>query len=168
MKARISSVLLITLLAFASTVSAQERVTASEKADKLRLELVDVQSREESLRLRLDQLEEDLRRENIERYFAGIGSTRPEELRENRRRQLTIERDGIHTQLRILAANRTRLENAISAADIEAYHQSAMSTTDQVLLVGISSIASWAVMIGGLVVMLTTGAGILALRRSVV
>jgi len=49
--------------------------------------------------------------ESIERDLAGIGSVHPEELREHRRKLLTIERNGLQTQLDLLEerprANRT-------------------------------------------------------------
>ena len=57
--------------------------------------------------------------------MSGIGSTRPEELREQRRRQLEIERNGVRAQLNLLATSHTRLETAIAQADAEAYRQSA-------------------------------------------
>ena len=48
--------------------------------------------------------------------MAGIGSTRPEELREHRRELLTIERNGLQTQLDLLEEDRARIEAAIAAA----------------------------------------------------
>lgn len=55
--------------------------------------------------------------ESIERELAGIGSTRPEELREHRRRLLTIERNGLQKQLDLLEEDRAGLEAAIAAAE---------------------------------------------------
>jgi hypothetical protein len=70
-------------------------------------------------------LEESLKPENIESSLAGVGSTKPEDLREQRRRQLEIERNGVQAQLNLLATSHTRLEQAIAQADAEAYRQSA-------------------------------------------
>src|SRR2546426_8044784 len=98
---------------------------AQEQAARLRLQLSDVQAKQTELQMRLQQLEEDLKPENIERSLAGVGSTRPEDLREQRRRQLEIERTSVRAQLDQLAVSRTRLETAIARADAEAYHQSA-------------------------------------------
>ncbi|HEY2972375.1 MAG TPA: hypothetical protein VGJ48_07675 [Pyrinomonadaceae bacterium] len=64
----------------------------------------------------------------IERSLAGVGSTRPEELRELRRRQLSIERDSVRAQLKLVGASRERLEAAIRTADNQAYQQSAEQT----------------------------------------
>jgi hypothetical protein len=125
MKVNASSVLFALLFFLVATVNAQEPVSAAETADKLRAQLLDVQFQEENLKLRLQQLDEDLKPENIQRALAGIGSTRPEELRESRRRQLQIERDGIAAQLKVLETSRVRLEAAILEADARAYQESA-------------------------------------------
>ena len=69
--------------------------------------------------------QEYLKPENIEKGLAGIGSTRPEELREQRRRQLEIEKKSVQTRLDQLATSRTRLETRIVQADAAAYHSSA-------------------------------------------
>lgn len=99
--------------------------TAQERAASLRQQLAEVQTQQTELQTRLQQLEEDLKPENIEKGLAGIGSTRPEELREQRRRQLEIERKSVQTRLDQLATRRTRLENGIAQADADAYHRSA-------------------------------------------
>jgi hypothetical protein len=77
------------------------------------------------MQARDEQLEEDLKPENIERSLAGIGSTRPELLREQRRRQLEIARARVRLQLDELDRSHTRLEAAIAEADAVAYWQSA-------------------------------------------
>jgi hypothetical protein len=126
MKSQIYPVLLILLVATALNTQAQPKSAAAE-AEDLRLQLLDLQTQEENLRARAAQLDEALKPENIERSLAGVGSTRPEELREARRRQLQIERDGITSQLKILESSRMRLEAAIRDADARAYHESAGS-----------------------------------------
>jgi len=98
---------------------------AQERAASLRAQLVEAQARQAELQTRLQQLEEGLKPENIERSLAGFGSVHPEELREARRRQLEIEKRGVQSQLDVLAASRARLETAISHADAESYRQSA-------------------------------------------
>ncbi len=118
-------VLLFGLL-FTSRILAQDPPTLpAEAAADLRARLVEVQANEAERHARLNQLDEALKPENIERSLAGIGSTRPEELREQRRRELTIERDGVRKQLDLLATSRARLESAIQTADNLAYQQSA-------------------------------------------
>lgn len=98
---------------------------AQERAASLHSQLAQIQSQLAELQMRLEQLEEDLKPESIERSLAGVGSTRPEELREARRRQLEIEKKSTESQLDTLAASRTRLEAAIAQADNESYYESA-------------------------------------------
>src|SRR5947207_9650824 len=98
---------------------------AQERAANLRAQLIEAQARQAELQTRLQQLEEDLKPENIERSLAGVGSVHPEELREARRRQLEIGRRGVQSQLDVLAASRSRLETAIAAADAGSYRQRA-------------------------------------------
>jgi hypothetical protein len=132
MKVKCKSLLFVLLLlSFITTAHSQQPATAAETAEKLRLQLLEVQSQEETLKTRLQQLDEDLKPENIQRSLAGIGSTRPEELRESRRRQLQIERDGVAAQLKILETSRARLEAAILDADTRAYHESARPPVTQ-------------------------------------
>jgi hypothetical protein len=125
MKFKGNVIFICLLFVFIVTTQAQQPSTAAESAEKLRTQLLDVQQKEEALRARAAQLDEALKPENIERSLAGVGSTKPEELRDARRRQLQIERDGIDAQLKVLEASRTRLEAAIRDADARAYQESA-------------------------------------------
>lgn len=131
MKSLIYTVLLISL--FTLNTQAQQPKSAAEESENLRLQFLEVQEREEALRARAAQLDEALKPENIERSLAGVGSTRPEELRETRRKQLQIERDGVAAQLKVLESSRVRLEAAIRDADVRAYHQSAAPVDVMVL-----------------------------------
>lgn len=127
MKFRIAFILLTTLvLVYAARVSAQESSDAGQTIEGLRAQLSSLQDHEADRKIRLEQLNFDLKPENIERYFNGIGSTRPEELREARRRQLQTEKDRVVAQLEQLAASRGRLEKAITSAQAKAYQQSAL------------------------------------------
>lgn len=128
------SLLVLTFLAGNLTMSvfaqgATPQSSARERVADLRRQLSDVEARQAELQARLQQIEENLKPENIERGLAGVGSTRPEELREQRRRQLEIERTGVRSQLDLLATSRSRLETAVVQADGEAYRQSANGVT---------------------------------------
>lgn len=125
--------LALVLLAFALMGAAygQDQPSAAETADNIRFKLLDLQAQEENLKAQLNELNEAIKPENIERSLAGVGSTRPEELREARRRQLTIQRDSIQAQLNILATSRTRLETSLAEAQARAYHDSARPATGQ-------------------------------------
>lgn len=125
MRTRNTLVLLFMLLIFGSNTIAQEQPSAADTAASMRLQLSQLQAKEEELRSRLEELDVALKPESIERALAGIGSTKPEELREHRRRMLTIQRDGVTAQLKTLAESRSRLESRISAAEADAYLESA-------------------------------------------
>jgi len=119
---RIPAILLLSGL-LATTTLAQ--TTAQEIAANLRVQLSEVEVRQAEMQSRSEQLEEDLKPENIERSLAGIGSTRPELLRERRRRQLEIASTRVRAQLVELARVHTRLEAALAEADAAAYWESA-------------------------------------------
>jgi len=125
MQLRAALVLLFIVLVVTANVAAQDVTSPVEPGAKLRQQLFEVQGKEAELRIQLEQIVEALKPENIERTFAGIGSTKPEELREHRRRLLNIEKDGVLAQLKILEQRRSHLETAIPAAEAEAYLQSA-------------------------------------------
>ncbi len=119
-------ILLISLILISAPgILAQDGQSAAQTAEQLRSQLRDLQTEEADLQARLQQLDWDLKPENIERFFAAVGTTRPEELREQRRRQLQIERDKVNARIAGLATSRMRLESAIGTADAEAYRQSA-------------------------------------------
>lgn len=98
------------------TVAAQQRTGREVTASTLKQELFDLEAKETRLRMRLEELDEQLKPESIERELAGIGSVHPEKLREHRRKLLTIERNGLQRQLDLLEEDRARIEAAIADA----------------------------------------------------
>ena len=106
--------------------SAYAQQSAQDRAASLRAQLAEVQAKQAELQMRLQQLEEALKPENIESNLAGVGSTHPEELRAQRRRQLENEKAGVSAQLDQLTISHRRLETAIAEAEAAAYHQSAL------------------------------------------
>jgi chromosome segregation ATPase len=97
-----------------------ERLTrAEQRAEQLRSQLFDAQSKLADLGSRLEQVEYMLKPENIERSMQGYGNVRPEEAREARKRQLESEKGRLQAQINILETSRTRLEQAITTADNE-------------------------------------------------
>lgn len=97
-----------------------ERLTrAEQRAEQLRSQLVDVQTKIADLESKLEEIEYALKPENLERATQVYGSTRPEEVRETRRRQLESERARLNAQLRILKTSQTRLEVSTANADSE-------------------------------------------------
>ncbi|HKO43577.1 MAG TPA: hypothetical protein VJU84_09810 [Pyrinomonadaceae bacterium] len=97
-----------------------ERLTrAEQRAENLRMQQIDVESKLADLQVRLDQTEWAIKPENIERMNAGYGSVRPEEARETRRRQLEGEKNRLLAQIKILETSRARLEQSVATADAE-------------------------------------------------
>lgn len=157
------------VLALGVTVSAQETTSAAEQAEKLKAQLLEAQAKEAGLRERLQQLDEAIKPENIERSLAGVGSTRPEELREARRKQLSIQRDSVLAQLQTIESGRLRLESAVANAEAAAYQESARpkpSGEGQMMMVagGLSQKVMFAG--GGFVLLVLGGAGALLYRRN--
>ena len=97
-----------------------ERLSRAEaRSAALRTELRDVQTKEADLEARAEDVDYALKPENIERATAGYGTTHPEEVREQRRRQLESEKQRIRKQLDQLAISHTRLDEAIATSDAE-------------------------------------------------
>jgi len=125
MKLAKTLILTVALLSAITATATEDKSEVAQSVESLRLQLLEVESKEAALEAKAHQLDEDLKPENIERSLAGIGSTRPEDLRELRRRQLTIEKDSVSTQLKVLARSRERLESVLRTAETQAYQQSA-------------------------------------------
>lgn len=101
------------------TLIDMERLTrAEQRAESLRAQQVDVESKLADLQSKLEQIEYQLRPENIERA-AGYGTVHPEEARDARRRQLENERSRVLAQVKILETSRARLATSVATADAE-------------------------------------------------
>ncbi len=97
-----------------------ERLTrAEQRAEQLRSQLIDVQAKIADFESKLEQIEFALRPENIENSTAGYGSTRPEQAREARKKQLEGERSRVQAQLKLVECSKSRLEVAVANADSE-------------------------------------------------
>ena len=97
----------------------QRLIYAEQRADNLRKQLLDTQTKTIEVETRLEQVEYEIRPDVIERTGNFSGSTRPEEVRELRRRTLDNERTRLKAQAEILKTNRIRLEIAVPQADAE-------------------------------------------------
>lgn len=95
----------------------KELSAAEERAVNLRGQLDQTLTRENDLRTRIEQLDYQMRPEVINMETATIGSLRPEEVRENRRKSLESERRRAADQLTQSETARVRLESAIANAD---------------------------------------------------
>jgi hypothetical protein len=84
---------------------------------ELRKQLIELIEKETSFKMRLAQLEEDMRPENIERAMATYGTTRTAELRDTRRRVLENDKRGVESLLQLTSQSRLRLEDDVRQAD---------------------------------------------------
>jgi hypothetical protein len=97
-----------------------ERLTrAEQRAEQLRMQLIDVQSKAADFEAKIEELDYALKPENIERATQGYGTVHPEEAREARRRQLESEKARVQAQLKILQTSQQRLETSVANADNE-------------------------------------------------
>ncbi|HKU77670.1 MAG TPA: hypothetical protein VJR02_27400 [Pyrinomonadaceae bacterium] len=97
-----------------------ERLTrAEQRAEQLRSQLMDVQAKIADFESKIEQIEWALKPENLENSTAGYGSTRPEALRDARKKGLESERTRVQAQLKLAETSRSRLEGAVANADSE-------------------------------------------------
>lgn len=92
---------------------------AEQRAEQLRAQLLDTEGKMADIESKLEVIEYSLKPENIERATQSYGSTRPEEAREARRRQLETERNRLRAQFKLLETSKSRLEVAVANADSE-------------------------------------------------
>jgi hypothetical protein len=90
---------------------------SEQRSDSLRKQLFEMIEKENTIRGRIDQIDNDMRPESIERSMATVGSLRPEELREQRRRSLALEKTNLQTLLAAVQKNRTDLELNLQRSD---------------------------------------------------
>ena len=102
------------------TLVDMERLSRAEvRAENLRTQLRDVQEKEGVLQARLEEIEYNLKPENIDRSVSTFGSTRPEDARAARRNMLESDKTRTRAQLDLYTTSRQRLETAIVNADLE-------------------------------------------------
>src|ERR1043165_9158070 len=102
-----------------SMVDLERLSRAEQRSAQLRAELRDVQQKKGELEAHLEDVEYALKPENVERATAGYGTTRPEDLREQRRKQLESERERTRKQLSEMQGSEDRLQQAIATSDTE-------------------------------------------------
>jgi chromosome segregation ATPase len=121
-----------------------ERLTrAEQRSSQLRTELRDVQAKKADLEAHLIQVEYDLKPENIERAIAGYGTTRPEELRAQRQKQLEGERTRTRQQIDQLTASEGRVQQAIATSDLEVERlQKKLDAADKAAIQNAQTLAS--------------------------
>ncbi|HEX8636486.1 MAG TPA: hypothetical protein VF692_00375 [Pyrinomonadaceae bacterium] len=91
---------------------------AEQRAETLRKQLFDMIERESQIKTKLDQIENDIRPEVLERAVSFAGSLRPEELREMRRKNLDAERRNLQSLLTDIQNTRSSLTLNVQKADV--------------------------------------------------
>ena len=95
-----------------------ERLTrAEQRAEGLQAQLRDVLEKQANTQAQVERVDEQLRPENIDRTLALVGTFRPDEARDNLRRQLENEKRRLQALMDVLDKNRQRLEASLAHAD---------------------------------------------------
>lgn len=102
-----------------SMVDLERLGRAEQRSSQLRAEQRDVQAKIGELEVRLEDVEFALKPENVERATAVYGTTRPEEIRAQRKKQLETERERVQRQLEQLRSSDAHLTEAIATSDAE-------------------------------------------------
>jgi hypothetical protein len=91
---------------------------AEQRAETLRKQMFEMVEKESQIQTKLDQINNDIRPEVIERQVAFAGSLRPEDLRENRRKTLEVDKKNLQTLLNDIQTVRSNLEVNVQKADL--------------------------------------------------
>jgi hypothetical protein len=88
----------------------QEQLEKEEqRGEALQLHLIEIAEKEAPLQSRMDQINQQLRPEALERTLAGVGSVHPEDTREEFRKRLTAEKLRLQYQLELFRQDRAAL-----------------------------------------------------------
>jgi hypothetical protein len=90
---------------------------AEQRAESLRKQLFEMIEKESTLQSHIDQINNEMRPEVLERTFATVGSLRPEELRAAKKRSLELEKRSKETLLVEVQRNRASIEQSLQRAD---------------------------------------------------
>ena len=90
---------------------------AESRAESLRKQLFEMIEKESGVQTRLEQISFDARPETIDRSMAFVGSLRPEELREQRRKSLEAEKRNLESLLTQIQTSRATLQENVQKAD---------------------------------------------------
>ncbi|HEY2866675.1 MAG TPA: hypothetical protein VGJ02_06255, partial [Pyrinomonadaceae bacterium] len=90
---------------------------AEQRSEDLRKQRFELVEKENSINLRLAQIEIDSRPEVIERSVATMGSLRPEELREAKRKGLDAEKQSLQSLLNDVTTTRAALDQSLLRSD---------------------------------------------------
>jgi len=90
---------------------------AESRAESLRKQLFEMIEKENTVKSRLEQIQFDSRSEVVDRAVAMVGSLRPEEIRDQRRKSLEAEKRNLESLLTQIQTSRSMLETNVERAD---------------------------------------------------
>ena len=90
---------------------------AESRAESLRKQLFEMIEKENTVKSRLEQIQFDSRSEVVDRAVAMVGSLRPEEIRDQRRKSLDSEKRNLESLLTQIQTSRATLETNVERAD---------------------------------------------------
>jgi hypothetical protein len=98
--------------------SIRDRMTQEEqRAENLGEQLFLIAKEESDLQAQLEEVNEQLRPENIQQ-LPILGSLRPEEVRESTRRKLSNQQMRLQAQIQLLQQSRARIQSSMSVTDM--------------------------------------------------
>ena len=90
---------------------------AEQRSDSLRKQLFEMIEKENTVKSRIDQINNDIRPEMIERTLQLAGSMKPEDIRENRRKSLAAERSNLESLLMEIVNNKNNVSVTLQKSD---------------------------------------------------
>jgi hypothetical protein len=103
---------------------------AQDSVSDIQARLSDIEARQADTQMQIHAVDEQLKPENIQMALAGVGTTQPEVLREQRRRQLETQKKSLVAQLDAPSASKARLDASLLRAQQASYVQSANPGSD--------------------------------------
>lgn len=119
------SLLAVLVCAAALPTAAQDLTALEQRTEALRAQLRDVTDKETTLQARKQQLDEDLKPENVQNRAALTGVLDGATAQEQVRKQIEGEKGRVEQQLDLLATSRAHLETALDEAEAEAVRRKA-------------------------------------------
>lgn len=91
---------------------------AEQRSESLRKQSFEIMEKENGITSRLEQIEIEMRPEMIQRSLQLMGSMKPEEVREARRKSLISERTNLQGLITEIQATRARLTSSLQSAEV--------------------------------------------------
>ena len=88
-----------------------------DRGEKFQLHLIEISEKEAPLLARMDQINQQLKPEAVERTLAGVGSVHPEDLRDETKKAWSNERFRVQMQLDVLRQDRYRTQQSLATTD---------------------------------------------------